>query len=60
MKVNGTAVSATVGNGKQTIVTYTIPAHYQNGDATITIRLLEDGKDFKLYHFNLQSMALIN
>ena len=52
--------SATVVHGKQTIVTYSIPAHYQNGDATITMRLLEVGEGFKVYQFHLASMALIN
>ena len=52
--------SATVVHSKQTIVTYSIPAHYQNGDAIITMRLLEVGEGFKVYQFHLASMALIN
>ena len=52
--------SATVSNGQQTIASYTILAHYENGDANITIRLLEVENGFKIYQFHISSMALIN
>ena len=48
------------GATSKTIVTYEILAHYENGDATITMRLLEENNDFKIYYFNINSMALLN
>jgi hypothetical protein len=53
------STSATVKNGKQTIATYTILAHYEHGDANITMRLLEFNNGFKVYQFNVNSNALI-
>lgn len=50
---------ATVREGANTIVTYTVLAHYENGDAQITIRLLDLGDTFEIYHFNVNSTALI-
>jgi len=50
---------ATIDDGANTIVTYTIFAHYENGEAKITIRLLDLGESFEVYHFNVSSMALI-
>jgi len=50
---------ATVKEGANTIVTYTVLAHYENGDAHISIRLLDLGGSFEIYHFNLNSKALI-
>jgi len=52
--------NATVANGQQTIATYTIMAHYENGDAAITMRLLEVEGGFKIYQFHLNSNALID
>jgi len=52
--------NVTVSNGQQTIATYTILAHYENGDATITMRLLEIDGGFKIYQFHLNSNALID
>ncbi len=46
-------------SGGQTIITYTIPAKFDAGDATITMRLLDQGKSFKIFHFNVNSKALI-
>jgi hypothetical protein len=51
--------SVTTMEGKNTIVNYTVKAHYEKADATITIRLLESGKGFKVYYFNLDSDGLI-
>jgi hypothetical protein len=51
--------SVTTGEGKNTIVNYTVKAHYEKADAIITIRLLESGQDFKIYYFNLESDGLI-
>ena len=48
----------TVRNGSVAQVTYTVLGKYENGDAKITITLNEQGKTFKIYRFNLDSMAL--
>ena len=50
---------ATVLEGASTIVSYGVLAHYENGDAQITISLLDLGSSFEIYHFNLKSKALI-
>jgi hypothetical protein len=52
--------SSFTGSGTETIVTYEILAHYENGDATITMSLLDNNSSFKIYHFNINSMALLN
>jgi hypothetical protein len=49
---------ATLEDGKYTLVTYTINAEYENGDAVITIVLLDLGTNFQVYRFNINSMAL--
>ena len=51
--------SDTAREGANTIVTYGVVAHYENGDAQITIRLLDLGNSFEIYQFNLNSKALI-
>jgi hypothetical protein len=51
--------AATVTEGANTIVTYGVAAHYENGDAQITIKLLDLGEAFEIYHFNINSVALI-
>jgi len=51
---------ATLREGANTIVTYTITAEYEYGDALITIRLVEKGDSFEIYHFNLNSTALLD
>lgn len=43
---------------KQTIVSYTVKAQYATGAALITMALLEQGGDFKVYRFNVESEAL--
>ena len=45
------STSATTEHGKQTIATYNIAAHYENGDANITMRLLEVEGGFQIYQF---------
>jgi len=40
-----------------TLVTYTILGKYENGDATITMTLRDEGESFKIYRFNIDSMA---
>ena len=52
--------SSMSGGGSETIVTYKILAHYENGDATIMMRLLDENNSFKIYYFNINSMALLN
>ncbi|MBW2503041.1 MAG: hypothetical protein JRE16_00575 [Deltaproteobacteria bacterium] len=42
------------------IVEYTIDAKYENGDAILTVNLLHEDGEFKIYHFNVQSSALTN
>ena len=49
---------ANIESGKQTIVTYTIDAVYENGDAVITMSLLDRGNSFQVYKFHINSMAL--
>lgn len=51
---------ATLENGKQTIVTYTINAVYENGDAFVTMSLLDLGKSFQIYKFHINSKALMD
>lgn len=50
---------ANLADGKQTIVTYTIDAVYENGDAVITMSLLDLGSSFQVYNFHINSIALI-
>lgn len=50
---------ALTGGNSGTFVTYTVPAKYENGDATITVTLKESGDSFTVYHFNLNSLALL-
>jgi hypothetical protein len=40
------------------IVTYKIEAHYENGDAVITIGLLDQGESFHVQNFNINSEVL--
>ena len=51
--------STTVREGANTIVTYGVLAHYENGDAQISIRLLDLEVSFEIYQFHLNSQALI-
>ena len=50
--------SATTGTGTLTTVLYTFTAHYENGDATITLKLKPVENGYQVYHFNVNSMAL--
>lgn len=45
--------------GTQTIITYTVDAVYENGDAEITLALLESGDSYKIYKFHISSIALV-
>lgn len=47
-------------NGQKTILSYTILAHYENGDALIEMSLLEVENGFQVYRFHLNSSALID
>jgi hypothetical protein len=51
---------ATLSEGSITIVTYTVPAEYEYGEALITIRLVDLGDSFEIYYFNLSSTALMD
>jgi hypothetical protein len=44
--------------GIQTIIEYNIGAKYENGDALISIKLLDRGDSFDVYRFNLSSSIL--
>ena len=44
---------------KQTIVIYDVDAKYENGDALITLQLIERGGSFELYLFNVSSSVLV-
>ena len=45
--------------GIQTIITYTIDAAYENGDAVITLDLLESEDSYKIYKFYISSIVLV-
>lgn len=51
---------ATIDDGSITLVTYTVPAEYEYGDALISIRLVDLGDSFEIYHFKLNSTALMD
>ena len=42
----------------QTIVSYTVKVRYDTGDAKITLGLLDQEGEFKVYRFNVESEAL--
>lgn len=44
--------------GSKTIVSYSVDAFYEHGEAKIAIRLVDLGDSFQVYHFNVQSAAL--
>lgn len=44
-----------VARGSLKIVTYSVKAHYENGEALITIKLLDTDSGFQVFHFNLES-----
>ncbi len=50
--------SMTTANGKQVLVTYLVPAEYENGTAEITIVLDYSDDTYRYHSFNLNSMAL--
>ena len=54
-KVNS---SVTAGTGTLTTVIYAFTAHYENGDATITLRLKPVDSGYEIYYFNVNSMVL--
>ena len=41
--------------GSLKIVTYSLKANFENGDALITIKLLDTDSGFQVFHFNLES-----
>lgn len=45
--------------GSKTIVSYTVDAFYEHGEAKITIRLIDLGGSFQVYHFNVLSNTLV-
>ena len=49
---------APVGEIKKKVVTYEVAAVYENGDASITISLLDTTDSFKVYKFDINSLAL--
>ena len=49
---------APVDAKKKQVVTYEVAAVYANGDASITISLIETSDSFKVYKFDINSLAL--
>lgn len=47
-----------ISDRQQTIVTYKIKVEYENGSAVFTIALLNQGQDFQVQNFNINSKAL--
>ena len=50
--------SVTTGTGTLTTVLYTFTAHYEFGDASITLKLKPVENGYQVYYFNVNSMAL--
>ena len=50
--------SSSVQTGSMTLVTYIVPAIYENGDAKLTVVLKEKNESFEIHRFNVDSMAL--
>ena len=48
-----------ISNGNQTIATFAIVGYYDNGEANITLSLLEVEGGFQIYHLKITSPALI-
>lgn len=46
------------GSGKKAVIAYEMAARYENGDALISINLLERDGSFEVYRFNVSSEAL--
>jgi len=42
-----------------TIVSYEVPAKFENGEATIFVNLKDEDGEFSIYGFNVNSMALL-
>ena len=51
---------ATVDGVQNTLVSYTVDAEYESGEAVVTINLLDQGDSFKVYNFHFNSLALAN
>ncbi|AOT08713.1 hypothetical protein [Pseudoalteromonas luteoviolacea] len=51
---------AMAGGESGTFVSYTVPAKYEKGDATLTITLKVVEDSFLVYSFNLNSLALLD
>lgn len=49
----------TSDDGANTVVTYTVVAHYEKADANIVIRLLDKKGQFKIFLFNINSDGLM-
>ncbi|MBE0575426.1 MAG: hypothetical protein IH613_05960 [Desulfuromonadales bacterium] len=45
--------------GNLTIVVYNINAKYENGDAVISLKLLDKGETFEIYRFDFSSAILV-
>ena len=50
--------SVTTDTGTLTTVLYKFTARYENGDATITLKLKPIDSGYQIYYFNVNSMAL--
>jgi hypothetical protein len=51
--------SATLRTGTKKLVFYLIPAKFENGDATMNVALVDRDGKFSVYHFRVNSMALV-
>lgn len=45
--------------GTQTIIEYDVDAVYQNGEAEINLKLMEQGDSYQIYRFNFSAEALM-
>jgi len=46
-------------NGTQTVIVYDTETKYENGEALITLNLLQVGDSFEIFRFNLSSNTLV-
>lgn len=47
-----------VGQAEKKVLFYTVPVHYQKGDGTFEVYLIQEGGGFKIYKFTINSTAL--
>lgn len=52
--------SASTGSGTRKFIFYSIPAKFDNGDASIDLTVLDRKGEFSIYHFRINSMAFLD